>query len=127
MAQMRTPVAAARGMGSAKEGAGVWQLQRLTAITNVILVVWFIVQVAPMSGADYAAWHAWFDSPYHATMMVLLVISVFWHVRLGVQVVLEDYIRTASTRIATMIALNLGCVGLGAACLVAILKISIGS
>lgn len=121
---MRTAIGQVRGLGSAKEGVGHWKAQRLTAIANVILVLWFIVQAVGMSGAGYAEWSAWFQSPYHAGMMSLLVISCFYHAKLGVQVVIEDYVHSEGLKVASLVALTLACIGLGGICLVSILMLA---
>ena len=121
---MRTAIGQVRGLGSAKEGAGHWKMQRLTAIANIILAIWFVTHAVDMSGADYAGWLAWFQDPYHATGMVLLVLSMFYHAKLGVQVVIEDYVHHEGLKVASLTALTLACVGLGAGCAVSILMLA---
>lgn len=124
-ASFRSPIARVRGLGSAKEGVGHWKLQRLTAISNLLLVLWFVVQAISMTGADYAAWQVWFASPVHATLMALLVVSAFLHAKLGLQVAIEDYVHAPAAKIAALAALNLVSFGLAAACVVSIIKISV--
>jgi succinate dehydrogenase / fumarate reductase membrane anchor subunit len=85
-----------RGLGSAKEGAEHWWRQKLTAGSNLVLMVWFIVSLALLPGYDYATLSMWLASPWAAVPMILLVISVFTHFRLGLQVVIEDYQHDAS-------------------------------
>jgi succinate dehydrogenase / fumarate reductase membrane anchor subunit len=123
---MRSAIGQVRGLGSAREGVQHWKMQRLTAIANVILIIWFIVQAASMSGASFAEWQAWFASPYHATFMVLLVVSSFYHAKLGVQVVIEDYIHHEGQKVAALLALNLATIGLASACLISILMTALG-
>ena len=101
-------------------------MQRVTGVANVFLVLWFIVQAVGMSGVSYAEWREWFAQPYHATGMVLLSISTFWHAKLGVQVVIEDYVHCEGLKIASLMALTLACFALGTACVVSTLIIATG-
>jgi succinate dehydrogenase / fumarate reductase membrane anchor subunit len=125
--QYRTPLATARGLGSAREGVGHWKLQRLTALGNLILVAWFLLSCISLAGSGYAELRAWLASPVSASLMVLLVVSATTHARLGVQVVIEDYVHHEGLRIAALAALTLAAVALATAAVVAILKVSLGS
>jgi succinate dehydrogenase / fumarate reductase membrane anchor subunit len=122
-----TPVARARGLGAAREGLGHWKTQRLTAIANVVLVLWFVFSAMALAGAGYEEVRAWLASPLAATLMILLVISVFYHASLGLQVVIEDYVHHPGIRIAALIAVRLVAAGLAVACIVAILMVALGS
>ncbi len=92
MSRLRHPVATAKGLGSAKDGVNHWWLQRVTAIALALLTPWFIITVVGLIGADYAAVKAAFASPLTASLMLAFVLTLFWHARLGLQVVIEDYI-----------------------------------
>ncbi|MGI9435867.1 MAG: succinate dehydrogenase, hydrophobic membrane anchor protein [Geminicoccaceae bacterium] len=81
-----------RGLGSAGEGVGHWKMQRLTAIANVLLVLWFLASAISLAGAGYEETKAWLASPLCASLMTMLVISAFYHMKLGIQVVIEDYV-----------------------------------
>jgi succinate dehydrogenase / fumarate reductase membrane anchor subunit len=124
---LQTPIAKARGLGSAREGVGHWTLQRLTAIANVPLVLWFVFSAMALAGSTYAEVAAWLSSPLSATLMILLVASTFYHARLGLQVVIEDYVHHEGIRIGALAALTLVIILLAVACIVAVLKVSIGS
>ena len=95
-----------RGLGSAHEGVHHWWHQRLTAGSNLFLMLWFLFSLARLSGYDYAAVHAWLQSPWAAIPMMLLIVSVFYHFRLGLQVVIEDY-QHGQNRVIAMVLLNL--------------------
>ena len=123
---MRTAIGQVRGLGAAKEGVGHWKMQRITAVANVILAVWFVVHAVSMSGASYADWLLWFQSPYRATVMILLVASMFYHAKLGVQVVIEDYVHSEGLKIASLTALTLACIGFATVCIVSILMLAAG-
>lgn len=123
----QSPIARVRGLGAAREGVGHWIRQRLTAISNVILVLWFVFSAMALAGADYQEVRAWLASPVSASLMILLVISVFYHARLGLQVVVEDYLHHPALKLGTLVAITLIISALAVACIVAVLKVSIGS
>lgn len=100
MSRLRNPLAVARGLGSAKDGVGHWWAQRVTAIALVFLVPWFIVTAVSLIGVDHANARAFIADPFNATLMLAFVLSVFWHARLGLQVVIEDYIHAPGLEIA---------------------------
>lgn len=121
------PIRRIRGLGAARSGTEHWLLQRLTAVSNLLLVLWFVMALASLPGTDYALVRGWLASPVTATLMILLVISVFTHARLGVQVVIEDYVHHEGARVASLAAVTLAAVGLAVACIVAILTVLVGS
>lgn len=86
-----TELGRVRGLGSAKEGAHHWWRQRITAGSNLFLLAWFMISLTRLSGFDYDSIHAWVGSAWVAIPLILLVISVCWHARLGLQVLIEDY------------------------------------
>lgn len=118
-----TELGRVRGLGSAKHGAHHWWNQRLTAAANLFLMLWFVIVVARLPGYDYATVRPWLGSAWVAVPMVLLVLSVFWHFRLGLQVVIEDYVH-AETRVAMMFALNFFVVVIASIAIFSILKIA---
>jgi succinate dehydrogenase / fumarate reductase membrane anchor subunit len=118
-----TPIGRVRGLGSAKHGAHHWWQQRLTAGSNLFLMAWLMISVARMPGYDYSSVHLWLQSPWAAIPMALLILSVFYHFRLGLQIVIEDYQHDES-RIVMMVLLNLFTFTLGGIALFAILKVA---
>lgn len=118
-----TELGRVRGLGSAKHGTHHWWDQRLTAIGNLILMSWFMVSLARLPGFDHATVAAWVGSAWVAVPLILLTLSICWHVRLGLQVVIEDYQHDES-RVVLMILLNLFTVAVGATALFAILKLA---
>ena len=89
---LRNPLARAKGLGSAKDGTTHWWQQRLTAIALALLTPWFVVFAVGLLGADQAAVQATVARPLTATLLAAFVLSLFWHARLGLQVVVEDYV-----------------------------------
>ena len=99
---MRTPLAKVRGLGSAKSGVHHWWHQRLTAIAMVPLVLSAIYLVFRIAGSDYNQAISLLQNPFHASILLLLIITGFWHCMLGIQVVIEDYVGSEWGRIASI-------------------------
>jgi succinate dehydrogenase / fumarate reductase membrane anchor subunit len=91
-----TELGRVRGLGSAKHGAHHWWRQRVTAASNLFLLVWFLFSLTRLSGFDYDSVHAWIGSAWVAVPLILLVLSTCWHARLGLQVLIEDYAENES-------------------------------
>lgn len=101
-----TAIGRVRGLGSAHHGTGHWLLQRFTAAGNLVLVVFFAISLLMLPDLSYATVSQWLGQAVPAVAMALLVISVFWHARLGLQVLVEDYLDGAA-RFAAILLLNL--------------------
>jgi succinate dehydrogenase / fumarate reductase, membrane anchor subunit len=112
-----------RGLGAAHAGAHHWWLQRLTAGGNLVLLLWLAVSLIRLPLADHAAVSAWLSSPFVAVPMLLIVANTFWHFRLGLQVVIEDYQHDAA-KVVAIVALNFFTVAVAAACVFSILKVA---
>ena len=109
-----TSIGRVRGLGPAHAGAHHWLLQRFTAIGNVVLMSWLLVSLIMLGDYGYGNVVKWLSQPLSATAMILLVFSLFWHARLGLQVLIEDYVHEAGTKFAAIAALNLATIGGGA-------------
>ena len=123
---LRTPLARARGLGSAKQGVHHWWAQRLTALAMIPLVVWFAVSLVLMSGADYGAVRAWIGSPFVMVLLILTIAVGLHHAQLGLQVVIEDYIHADGAKLALIVLVRFIAVFFGLAAIVAILSIGFG-
>ncbi|MEY2882697.1 MAG: hypothetical protein RL490_421 [Pseudomonadota bacterium] len=121
-----TELGRVRGLGAAKDGVHHWWLQRVTAIANSFLMLWFIFSLVRLPGLDYASVILWLRQPVAAVPMLLTIVSVFWHLRLGMQVLLEDYVQ-GGTRVVAMLALNFYALAGAAAAIFAVLKIALGA
>lgn len=122
---IRTARSRAKGLGPAGHGVGHWWLHRATAVSNVPLVIAFIVIVAMMQGRDYEAASRLVSHPLVAVLLILAILSVVNHMRLGLQIVIEDYVHDRGLRLAAVLANNAYAVVVGVACLYAILRISL--
>lgn len=112
-----------RGLGSARHGSGHWWTQRITAVGNLMLILWLIMSLLRLPSLDHAVVAAWLSSPFAAIPMALIVINTFWHFRLGLQVVIEDYVH-GGMRVVALGILHLWTFAMGGAALYAIFKIA---
>jgi succinate dehydrogenase / fumarate reductase membrane anchor subunit len=125
--RLRSPLGRALGLGSAKEGIEHWWMQRVTAVALVPLALWFVAALIAHLGADHASAVAWLRSPLTAVAMILLVVTTFVHMALGLQVVIEDYVHHEATKLASLVLVRLACWALRAAALFAVLRVTFGS
>ncbi|CAN7457710.1 succinate dehydrogenase, hydrophobic membrane anchor protein [Bosea sp. LjRoot90] len=123
---MRTPLGRVRGLGSAKSGTGHFWLQRVTAVANVILTLAFLCIVISLIGKPYAVAVATLAKPHVAILMLLFTVSGAVHMRLGMQVIIEDYVQHEVLKILAVMANTFFAIAVGAACAFALLKISFG-
>jgi succinate dehydrogenase / fumarate reductase membrane anchor subunit len=123
---MRTPLARVKGLGASGHGVEHWWLHRMTAVSNIPLVVAFVIVVANLAWRPYADAIAVVSHPLIAILLILGVISVTNHMRLGMQIIIEDYVHDKGWKIAAVIANNFYAAVVAVACLFALLKISLG-
>lgn len=122
----RTPLSRVTGLGSAKEGTGHFWLQRMTAVANIPLTLFFVWLVISLIGADRAQMLAMFANPIVAALTILMVLSAAIHMKLGVQVVIEDYVHNEVLKIALVLANTFFSYGVAAIAVVSLLKLSFG-
>jgi succinate dehydrogenase / fumarate reductase membrane anchor subunit len=115
------------GLGAAKEGVGHWWSQRVTSVALVILGLWFVSALLRLDDFSYPIVTAWIAKPVNSVLLILLVATAVYHSKLGVQVVVEDYVEHHGGKIVTMLLLNFVHVALGALGIFAILKIAFGA
>lgn len=127
MKEMRTPLGKARGLGSAREGTDHFWRQRMTALANIPLTLFLVVNVIVLAGADYATATAWLGSPWVAIPMLLLVVSGAVHMRLGMQSIIEDYVHGEGAKVVCLMLNTFFAVCIALACAYAIMKLSLGT
>lgn len=127
MTDYRTPLNKVRGSGSAKDGTEHFWRQRLTALANIPLLLFFIGFVVSMRGASQAELVAAVAHPITALMLIAVLISGLVHMKLGMQVVIEDYVHGEGTKIICLLLNNLFAIGVGLTAVFAILKMSFGA
>jgi len=128
MARKQTPTSFDRtqGLGSAREGVGHWWMQRVTALALIPLTLWLAASLIARARDDYGTFILWLRSPFTSVFMVLLLMALFYHMALGLQVVIEDYVHTDRIKIPTVVVINLGAFALAVAGIIATLRIAFG-
>jgi len=123
---MRTPLGRVRSLGSAKAGTGDFWRQRLTAIAMVALIIPVIVIVMMLLGRSHAAAIQILGSPFVAIVLILFIIASVWHMKIGMQAVIEDYVHDEKLKLVTIIGNNFFSAAVALAAVYAILKLSFG-
>lgn len=123
--RIQTPLAKARGLGSAKEGVSHWIKQRVSAIAALILVPWAVFSIAGLPLTDYDAVRTWLETPVNAVLMILLVAVIFKHAILGLEVIIEDYIANKGFKIFKLISMKFFYTTLAVISLFSILKVAL--
>lgn len=123
---MKSPLGTALGLGSAGEGAATWWSERLTALALVPLTFWLVFSVLNLSGMTRQEAVGWLQTPLNAVLLVLFLITMFYHSFLGLRVVIEDYVHREWMKVATLIFLKFAHLFFAALSVFAVLSIALG-
>jgi succinate dehydrogenase / fumarate reductase membrane anchor subunit len=124
--ELRSPLGRAIGLGSAKEGVEHWWAQRVSAVALLVLGLWFVSSLVALAGAGRATVAAWLHGPLAAILTILTLAAVFYHGALGLQVVIEDYVRAEGVKLGSIVLVRLLCLALAVAAIFAVLRIAFG-
>ncbi len=122
---LRSPLGKVRGLGSAKNGTHHWWMQKVTAVALIPLTIWFVSSIVQMTQADYEIVINWMNSPVVAILMTLFIITGIYHLKLGLQVIVEDYIHSEGSKMALQMMITFGCVAIAITAIFSILKIAL--
>lgn len=122
---MKTPLARARGLGSAGHGSGHWLAQRITAAAAIPLCLWLAYSIIALRGVSHAVFTGWLASPVNAVLTILFVFGVFYHAALGLQVVIEDYVHSKWVKLPSLIVMKLALFALGVVAVFSVLKVAL--
>ena len=127
MADFRTPLSRARGLGAAKHGAAEWLANGIAAVALVPLCLWVAYGVLRLASLDYYGAVAWIGRPLNATLMILTLTIGFWHMHHGLRVVIEDYVHDRVGKLGLLLINLIVCGLAGALAVVSVLKVALGS
>jgi len=121
---MRSQLGRAKGLGAAKSGLAHWWAQRVTAVALLPLSLYFVASVMLLAGADRPEMAAYMAKPWNAVLFLCLIFALFYHLSLGLQVVIEDYVNHEAKRLGSIVLLNFAIVFCALACAVSVLKLA---
>jgi len=122
---MRSELGRARGLGSAKAGLHHWWAQRLTAVALLPLSLYFVVSVMLLAGDTRAGVAAFLAAPWNTVIYLCLIVALFYHLALGLQVVIEDYVHSEAKRMGSILLAKAAIVVCALACIVSVLKLAL--
>ena len=122
--EMRSSLAKVRGLGSTKSGTPHWVAERISAIALVPLSLWFVYSVVALNGAGHGEFKTWLGEHGNAVMMISFVVALFYHTKLGLEVVVEDYVHTESLKITTLFVIKFATFLSGLSCILATLRVA---
>ena len=124
---LRSDLGRVRGLGSAKDGTSHWWAQRVTAVALIPLSIWFVFSVIHLVGIDRVGLKTWLNAPGSFVLMALFSIALFYHMQLGVHVVIEDYVHNERSKVVLLVFNKLLAVFLVASSITALMKIAFGA
>jgi succinate dehydrogenase / fumarate reductase, membrane anchor subunit len=122
---LRSPLGKVRGLGSAKNGTHHWWMQKVSAVALIPLTIWFVASIVQMTQASHDVVTTWLMSPVVAVLMTLFIVTGIYHLKLGLQVIIEDYIHSEGSKMALQMIITFGCVALATTAVFSILKIAL--
>ena len=126
MVDLRSDLARVRGLGSAKDGVHHWWVQRLSAVALVPLGIWFVVSAITLAGVSLDVFRTWLNTGANVFLMILFVATLFYHLKLGLQVVIEDYVHREKAKVVSLMINTFANIFVGAFSVFALLKVAFG-
>tara|TARA_R110000787_G_scaffold285173_2_gene400185 strand:+ start:143957 stop:144337 length:381 start_codon:yes stop_codon:yes gene_type:complete len=125
--EMRSQLGRVRGLGSNKEGAHHFWVQRVSGVALIPLALWFVFAVTSVIGADLSTFKAWVGTHYNPLLLVLLIGCMFYHAQLGLQVIIEDYVHGEAVKLTSLIVMKFAAVLLAGSAVFAVIRLTFGS
>jgi succinate dehydrogenase / fumarate reductase membrane anchor subunit len=124
---LRSQLGRVRGLGAARAGSNTWWIERVTSIALVPLTFWFIGAVIGLEGTNRAGMIAWLHAPVPLVLLICLAVLTFWHMAMGLQVVIEDYVHTELPRMGLILVVRAIAILAAVFCIIAALRLGLGS
>jgi succinate dehydrogenase / fumarate reductase membrane anchor subunit len=124
---LRNPLANAHNHGAAGDGVGHWWAQRFSAILLAGLTLWLVLAMGSVIGASHADAAAWLSQPFNAAMAILFVVTSLYHAKLGLQVIIEDYVHVRPAEVALQLLVKIAMILAGLLAVLAILNVAFGA
>ncbi|MEE4295407.1 MAG: succinate dehydrogenase, hydrophobic membrane anchor protein [Wenzhouxiangella sp.] len=124
---LRNPLANAHNHGAAGDGVAHWWSQRFSAILLIGLTIWLVLAISSVTGASHSEVVQWLGSPFNAAMAILFVVTAIYHSKLGLQVVIEDYVHQRAAEVALQLLVKIAAIVGGLLAVMAILKVAFGA
>ena len=125
--EFRSQLGRVRGLGASHEGAHHFWVQRVSGIALVPLVIWFVLSASTVVSADLVTFKAWVGAHYNPVLLILLILTMFHHAFLGLQVIIEDYIHAESIKLTSLIVTKFALYLIGACAIFAVIRLTFGS
>ena len=125
--EFRSQLGRVRGLGASHEGAHHFLVQRVSGIALVPLVIWFVLSASTVVSADLVTFKAWVGTHYNPVLLILLILTMFHHAFLGLQVIIEDYIHVESIKLTSLIVNKFALYLIGACAIFAVIRLTFGS
>ncbi|MDP4594688.1 MAG: succinate dehydrogenase, hydrophobic membrane anchor protein [Beijerinckiaceae bacterium] len=125
--EFRSQLGRVRGLGASHEGAHHFWVQRVSGIALVPLVIWFVLSASTVVSADLVTFKAWVGTHYNPVLLILLILTMFHHAFLGLQVIIEDYIHAESIKLTSLIVTKFALYLIGACAIFAVIRLTFGS
>ena len=125
--EFRSQLGRVRGLGASHEGAHHFWVQRVSGIALVPLVIWFVLSASTVVSAGLVTVKAWVGTHYNPVLLILLILTMFHHAFLGLQVIIEDYIHAESIKLTSLIVTKFALYLIGACAIFAVIRLTFGS
>ncbi len=125
--ELRSQLARVRGLGASHEGAHHFWVQRVSGIALIPLVIWFVFSATGIIGADIVTFKAWVGAHYNPLLLILLILTMFHHAQLGLQVIIEDYVHGEAAKLISIILIKFAAVLIGGSAIFAVIRLTFGS
>lgn len=124
MNSLQTPLHRVQGLGASHSGTGHFWRQRVTAVALIPLSLWFAFAVLGLAGATEVAAVSFLAHPWNALLMAAFAVTLLYHMSLGLQEILDDYVHTPGMKIVLLLAVRFSVIAIGSTCLFALIRIA---